>query len=188
MSGGISKKKLTAPIIRRKYTLLVSWILLTIILGVLSVTMFNELYDIQSPIVRKPQEIVSPLAKPKKTTLVPHIEVAHAETPAPTKKAPITKTALQTQVLAYFPKAEHEAVIELVQRESSWNPNAINSSSGATGLYQILPFSKAGCDSIENIACQTLWFQAYLADRYGDIFGAIEFWDKQKALNGSGWY
>lgn len=89
---------------------------------------------------------------------------------------------VKTLVLSYFPKDQRPAVEELVFRESSWNPHAINAWSGATGLFQALPWSKTGCNSTEDIKCQAAWGEAYIRDRYGDAWTALNFW------YANGWY
>ena len=71
---------------------------------------------------------------------------------------------------------------ELVQRESGWNPRAVNPSSGAAGLAQALPPSKyppgawpyTGKDSAVK---QLQWMVGYIRDRYGNPSGAIAHHD-----------
>ncbi|GAA2527043.1 hypothetical protein GCM10009860_03470 [Microbacterium mitrae] len=62
----------------------------------------------------------------------------------------------------------------IVGRESGWNPNATNSSSGACGLVQIYPCSKVdnGYDPVVNLS----WANSYATGRYGSWAGAYEFW------------
>lgn len=62
----------------------------------------------------------------------------------------------------------------IVSRESGWNPNATNSSSGACGLVQIYPCSKVdnGYDPVVNLA----WANSYATGRYGSWAGAYDFW------------
>ncbi|MET0740472.1 MAG: transglycosylase SLT domain-containing protein [Candidatus Nanopelagicales bacterium] len=67
----------------------------------------------------------------------------------------------------------------LYQRESGWNPNAHNSSSGAHGIPQALPGSKMashGSDWATNPATQIAWGLDYIAGRYGDPCGAWSHW------------
>lgn len=61
----------------------------------------------------------------------------------------------------------------IVTRESGWNPNALNKSSGACGLFQALPCSKMGGTDINN---QLNWGLKYIANRYGTPAGAYAFW------------
>lgn len=63
----------------------------------------------------------------------------------------------------------------VVSRESGWNPNATNSSSGACGLVQALPCSKVpgnGYDPVDNLR----WANGYATGRYGSWAGAYNFW------------
>lgn len=63
----------------------------------------------------------------------------------------------------------------IVKKESGWNPNATNSSSGACGLVQALPCSKVpgnGYDPVDNLR----WANGYATGRYGSWAGAYNFW------------
>lgn len=63
----------------------------------------------------------------------------------------------------------------VVSRESGWDPNATNSSSGACGLVQALPCSKVpgnGYDPVDNLR----WANGYATGRYGSWEGAVTFW------------
>lgn len=63
----------------------------------------------------------------------------------------------------------------IVSRESGWNPNATNQSSGACGLVQALPCSKVpgnGYDPVDNLR----WATGYATGRYGSWAGAHAFW------------
>ena len=65
----------------------------------------------------------------------------------------------------------------IVSRESGWNPNATNRSSGACGLVQALPCSKVpgnGYDPVDNLR----WANGYATGRYGSWAGAQAFWSK----------
>lgn len=63
----------------------------------------------------------------------------------------------------------------IVSRESGWNPNATNRSSGACGLVQALPCSKVpgnGYDPVDNLR----WATGYAVGRYGSWAAAYGFW------------
>lgn len=63
----------------------------------------------------------------------------------------------------------------IVSRESGWNPNATNSSSGACGLVQALPCSKVpgnGYNPVDNLR----WANGYATGRYGSWAAAYAFW------------
>ncbi|GAA1998802.1 phospholipase [Microbacterium pumilum] len=73
----------------------------------------------------------------------------------------------------------------LWNRESGWNYQAYNASSGATGIPQALPGNKmasAGSDWATNAATQIRWGLGYIAAAYGTPCGA---WSHSQ---GSGWY
>ena len=63
----------------------------------------------------------------------------------------------------------------LIQKESGWNPNAINKSSGACGLVQALPCSKLGPNWNDPVV-PLRWGDAYVKCRYGSWSGAYSFW------------
>ena len=75
------------------------------------------------------------------------------------------------------------ALEELVQRESSWNPNAQNPTSTAFGLFQFLDktWGKYGKKTSDPRA-QAAAGLAYIRDRYGDPRSALSFHDRK------GWY
>ena len=66
-----------------------------------------------------------------------------------------------------------EAMIEIAMRESTMNPNAVNASSGAQGLFQGLGKSWSG----GSIAEQTKGAKQCMIDRYGSTSGALSFHD-----------
>lgn len=63
----------------------------------------------------------------------------------------------------------------MVQKESSWNPNAVNRFSGACGLAQALPCSKLG-PNWNNPVVALNWMNDYVNGRYGGWEGAYTFW------------
>ncbi len=69
----------------------------------------------------------------------------------------------------------------MVTKESGWNPNAINKSSGACGLAQALPCSKVPGDPMNPIDSLN-WMNGYVNGRYGGWQGAYNFW------NANHWY
>lgn len=65
----------------------------------------------------------------------------------------------------------------IVSRESGWNPNATNKSSGACGLVQALPCSKVpgnGYNPVDNLR----WGNGYAVGRYGSWAAAYNFWSR----------
>lgn len=76
---------------------------------------------------------------------------------------------------AGIPESDWGYVDAIVSRESGWNPNATNASSGACGLVQALPCSKVpgnGYNPVDNLN----WAIGYANGRYGGWAGAYNFW------------
>ncbi len=76
-----------------------------------------------------------------------------------------------------IPEAHWGYVDAIVSRESGWNPNAVNKSSGACGLGQQLPCGKwAGAwnDPVAALKAMT----GYVNGRYGGWAGANAFWNQ----------
>ncbi|MET8622623.1 transglycosylase SLT domain-containing protein [Kitasatospora sp. NPDC004669] len=77
------------------------------------------------------------------------------------------------------PAGQLQCFSSIVFRESSWNPQAVNASSGAYGLVQALPGSKmasAGSDWRTNPVTQIKWGLDYMNSRYGSPCAAWSFW------------
>ena len=70
---------------------------------------------------------------------------------------------------------------ELIRRESNFNPYAINSSSGACGMFQALPCSKLGVE-LWDYEGQIKWGVNYIHSRYDTPAKALEF------HNSNNWY
>lgn len=77
---------------------------------------------------------------------------------------------------AGIPSSNWGFVDSIVSRESGWNPNATNSSSGACGLVQIYPCSKVAnaYDPVVNLT----WGNNYANSRYGSWANAYAFWQR----------
>jgi hypothetical protein len=72
--------------------------------------------------------------------------------------------------------AQWEALNRLFTKESGWNMQAMNRSSGAYGIPQALPGSKMGTvasDWKTNAATQITWGLNYIAGRYGTPVNAM---------------
>ena len=77
---------------------------------------------------------------------------------------------------AGIPEAHWGYVDSIVSRESGWNPNSVNKSSGACGLGQQLPCGKwpgAWNDPVAALRAMT----GYVNARYGGWGGAVAFWN-----------
>ena len=88
-------------------------------------------------------------------------------------------------VLEYgWTEEDYRVLVLLWYRESSWNPNAVNKKSGACGIAQAYPCSKAtkGTDYRSNWKTQVKWGLNYIKNRYGTPRDA---WDHSQRV---GWY
>lgn len=98
---------------------------------------------------------------------------------APQHAAPIAAvTGSKADWLAAsgIPQSDWAYVDSIVQRESGWNPNAVNKGSGACGLGQQLPCGKwAGAWNDPVAALQAQY--EYVKGRYGSYAGAVGFWN-----------
>ena len=80
---------------------------------------------------------------------------------------------------------DFNCLVKLWERESNWNPNAHNKSSGAHGIPQSLPASKMaseGDDYYTNGKTQIRWGLKYIKNRYGTPSNA---WANSQQ---KGWY
>ena len=99
------------------------------------------------------------------------------------------KGEYQKYALSLFPdygwsEKELEPLINLWNRESRWNPNAHNRSSGAHGIPQSLPASKMaseGSDYYTNGNTQIRWGLKYIAGRYGSPSQAWAFFQSHNS-------
>lgn len=82
-------------------------------------------------------------------------------------------------------ESDFNALVILWNRESEWNPNAHNKSSGAHGIPQSLPASKMaseGPDYMTDYQTQIKWGLKYIKQRYGNPSNALDH------SNRKGWY
>ena len=89
-------------------------------------------------------------------------------------------------VLKYgWSEYDYECLVKLWNRESSWNPYAVNKKSGACGIAQSLPCKKMrsfGKDYKTNYKTQIKWGLNYIKNRYGTPANA---WNHSQR---KGWY
>lgn len=78
--------------------------------------------------------------------------------------------------------SDYNALVALWNKESGWNPNACNPSSGAYGIPQNNNSSKYASWYRNNAYAQIDWGLSYIKSRYGTPSAA---WNKSRA---SGWY
>ena len=131
---------------------------------------------------QKLQEQIEELKKQVKAKKESKIaQAAQATLQAATPKAQassVTGTKADWMTQAGIPESEWANVDSIVSRESGWNPNAVNKSSGACGLGQQLPCGKwAGAwnDPVAALRAMT----GYVNARYGGWSGAVAFWNSR---------
>lgn len=95
--------------------------------------------------------------------------------PLPKNEKAVTGNKQDWLRSAGIPEADWQYVDFIVSRESSWNPNAKNASSGACGLAQALPCSKLGPNWNDPVTALK-WQHAYVSSRYGGYKQAYAFW------------
>lgn len=115
------------------------------------------------------EEASKKLATKKTTSLIPAISKSYGEVQA----------IANQMVSSVFGQSEWAAMNILIIRESGYNPNAVNKSSGACGLPQALPCSKIADKSVEG---QINWMINYVKSRYGTPSNALSF------HNSHNWY
>ena len=89
------------------------------------------------------------------------------------------------QIVIDLNVSESEKTIwsDIITRESGWNTQATNPSSGAYGLPQSLPGEKmasVGSDYLTNPYTQLMWMYKYVHERYGS-FAGVDWYSR-------GWY
>lgn len=112
------------------------------------------------------------------------------QAPAPTAEAGTDAASAQaiakSMMAGYgWDDAEFSCLVKLWNRESNWNYQAENPSSGAYGIPQSLPGNKmaaAGSDWATNPTTQITWGLGYISGRYGSPCGA---WAHSESV---GWY
>lgn len=89
------------------------------------------------------------------------------------------QSLVKEQADRLFGSSHWQALHILIMKESSWNPNAVNKSSGACGLFQAYPCAKMGGMELSN---QIEWGLSYIKQRYGNPSQALAFHYRK------GWY
>lgn len=115
-------------------------------------------------------------SQPRKKATVkktPKKSLEVVEKPKPTPVITGNKTVWMKQ--AGIPQDQWVYVDYIVSRESSWNPLAVNASSGACSLAQSLPCSKIPGDWRDPVNALK-WQFGYVTARYGGYAGAYNFW------------
>ena len=107
----------------------------------------------------------------------------HSSTVVPVKSS-YTVAEIQAIARQIVPGGQYQCFSNIVDRESGWNMQALNASSGAYGLMQALPGSKyaaAGSDWQTNPATQIKWGLNYMNSTYGSPCQAWAFWQTHHA-------
>ncbi|WP_400998019.1 hypothetical protein [Agromyces sp. GXQ0307] len=107
--------------------------------------------------------------------------LARANTPEGAKQTARAMAASQYG----WGEAEFQCLVQLWTKESGWNYQAVNASSGAYGIVQAWPAEKlatAGADWRTNAATQIKWGLDYIARGYGSPCAA---WGHSQSVN---WY
>lgn len=97
-----------------------------------------------------------------------------ASAAAPSRNVSGNKQQLMAQ--AGIPESDWAYVDYIVTKESSWNPQARNASSGAFGLAQCLNKPANSLCYSSNPVDQLKWQHSYVKSRYGSYAGAYNFW------------
>lgn len=97
-----------------------------------------------------------------------------ASAAAPQRNVSGNKQQLMAQ--AGIPESDWAYVDYIVTKESSWNPQARNASSGAFGLAQCLNKPADSLCYSSNPVDQLKWQHSYVKSRYGSYAGAYNFW------------
>lgn len=81
-----------------------------------------------------------------------------------------------------YSRPEWNALDSIIERESGWDPNALNEGSGAYGIPQILPSAHPNVQLQGDPMGQIRWLANYIQGRYGSVTDALAFKDRE------GWY
>lgn len=151
------------------------FIILPILVAILTSYLVSKSHEIKkpSPTVKESLQ-VQPRPDPKPP------EAINPEINQPDPIGDSLRT-LDLDSVALLVKAENDKIFgadhwpsfwKLIMKESSWNPQAVNKSSGACGLFQALPCSKMGGMELAN---QIKWGVNYIKQRYGTPTAALAF-------------
>ena len=121
---------------------------------------------------KKQLEIAAAEAKSK-------ISATQTASAAPAPARVITGDKHSWLAASGIPQSDWGHVDSIVQRESGWNPNAVNKSSGACGLGQQLPCGKWAGEWNDPVAALVAQ-HGYVKERYGSYAGAVAFWNTNK--------
>lgn len=122
------------------------------------------------------------------TTLTTSKNVSTKAIKKTTKKVTTKVNTNQQEILDYLMQEvlnrgwsykDYESAVNIMIKESNINPNSVNKSSGACGLFQAYPCKKATkqySDYMSNYKSQVKWGLDYISSRYKTPVKAWEFW------------
>lgn len=132
----------------------------------------KQIEDVQKKLEETEKQLQAKRSTPQSS--VAYAAEAPASTPAKQYTGGGNKDAWMAA--AGIPQDQWGYVDSIVSRESSWNPNAVNASSGACGLAQALPCSKMGPNWSDPVVALK-WQYNYVNNRYGGYPQAVAFWN-----------
>lgn len=144
---------------------------------ILGLASLSQIALVKPPILidhREPKQVE--IVQFKKLEPLPLLDVPTARVTG-SKPKPVSKPSGNKESwlrAAGVPERDWEAAIVLVQKESSWNPLAVNPSSGACSLAQALPCSKIPGDWRDPVNALK-WMDNYCKQRYGGWSQALSF-------------
>jgi hypothetical protein len=107
------------------------------------------------------------------------ITASKAEVPVKTKVVYMDRP-IKTVAKEMFDEKSYQCFINLMMKESHLNPLAVNPTSGAQGIAQLLPstMKSLGLAKTKNPNIQIVGFIAYASRRHASICGAWRYFQK----------
>lgn len=128
--------------------------------------------------------------KVTKTCNVPTLTPKPVVAPKKTSSIENIKEVIADKTTKMFGAEYVSDMQSLIFKESSFDPNKINPTSGACGLFQFYPCKKLPC-VLDDIPCQLFWGLTYVEDRYGNPTNAWNHWLARVPIKGEdvgNWY
>ncbi len=141
--------------------------------------------ELSDKVTKKPVDRVVVVGTKERPVEKVAVEATSTKSSTPVPSGSVKEIGQQMAAARGWGGSEWTCLESLWERESGWNYQAANPSSGAYGIPQALPGSKmasAGSDWASNPATQIKWGLGYIADRYGTPCGA---WGHSESV---GWY